>query len=473
MSDDLMTEPENDTADGDAGDVACATIATPGSSARSGFALLAGTAAFTVLGIQAGWGIYLLFGAILALVIMLHELGHFLTAKASGMKVTQFFLGFGPRIWSFHRGETEYGVKALPLGGYVRIIGMHNLENVDPVDEPRSYRQATFPRRLAVAGAGSFVHAVIAFVLLVLLIGPIGRYSNKAPTKTLEGVSEQLTIGGSPPKNIPAPAFVAGLRPGDTIVAINGVAAADWNAIARTIQRAPGKTLRVDIDRGGARLSIDVRPAALETPQGDVIGMIGVTPVRPVTIERQGLGSAIGAAFRIERSLTVDTVRAFGSFFEASNLRSYTDELARAGTGRDPAVAPEDQNRFVSPVGAARIADDLYRSGGVRDLMWLLVIINVSVGVLNMIPLLPFDGGHVAIAIYERVRSRRGRRHSVDVGRLMPLTYAVVTILILIGLSSMYLDVVRPPDVGGDAPTTTVTTSTPGQAPAPATTVGR
>ena len=111
----------------------------------------------------------------LIVMIMLHELGHFLTAKWSGMKVTEFFLGFGPRLWSVRKGETEYGVKAIPAGGYVRIIGMSNLEEVDPADEPRTYRQQPFPRRLSVAVAGSTMHFIIAFVLLFVLLTGGGR----------------------------------------------------------------------------------------------------------------------------------------------------------------------------------------------------------------------------------------------------------------------------------------------------------
>src|SRR5215475_5235858 len=122
--------------------------------------------------IWGGWLLAMILGV--GLMIFLHELGHFVTAKWSGMKVTEFFIGFGPRLWSFHRGETEYGVKALPVGAYVRIIGMNNLDEVDPADEPRTYRQQSFPKRLLVVSAGSLAHFAQAFVLLVVLLGVVG-----------------------------------------------------------------------------------------------------------------------------------------------------------------------------------------------------------------------------------------------------------------------------------------------------------
>src|SRR5438309_10281784 len=127
-----------------------------------------------ILAIFTGFSPFL--GVIFALIaiVMLHEFGHFVTAKWAGMKVTEYFFGFGPRLWSIRRGETEYGIKALPFGGYVRIIGMNNLERVDPEDEPRTYRQKSYPRRLSVAVAGSFMHFVIAFVLLIVLWAAVG-----------------------------------------------------------------------------------------------------------------------------------------------------------------------------------------------------------------------------------------------------------------------------------------------------------
>src|SRR5947208_4997941 len=135
-----------------------------------------------VLAIITGFSPFL--GVIFAIfaIVMLHEFGHFVTAKWAGMKVSEYFFGFGPRLWSIKKGETEYGIKAIPVGGYVRILGMHNLEKVDPADEPRTYRQQSFPRRLSVAVAGSFMHFLLAFLLLVVLWTAVGV--PRPPTKT-------------------------------------------------------------------------------------------------------------------------------------------------------------------------------------------------------------------------------------------------------------------------------------------------
>src|SRR3954453_753366 len=127
-----------------------------------------------VLAIVTGFSPFLAVIFAIIAIVMLHELGHFVTAKWAGMKVTEYFFGFGPRLWSIKKGETEYGIKAVPLGGYVRILGMNNLEQVDPADEARTYRQKSYPRKLTVAAAGSFVHFLLAFLLLVVLWTAIG-----------------------------------------------------------------------------------------------------------------------------------------------------------------------------------------------------------------------------------------------------------------------------------------------------------
>src|SRR3954447_17385336 len=127
-----------------------------------------------VLAIVTGFSPFLgVIGALIA-IVMLHEFGHFVTAKWAGMKVSEYFFGFGPRLWSIKKGETEYGIKAIPVGGYVRILGMNNLEQVDPADEPRTYRQKSFPRKLSVAVAGSFMHFLMAFLLLVVIWTAVG-----------------------------------------------------------------------------------------------------------------------------------------------------------------------------------------------------------------------------------------------------------------------------------------------------------
>ena len=181
----------------------------------------------------------------LPLIIMLHEAAHFITAKRSGMKVTEFFVGFGPRIWSFTRGETEYGVKAVILGGYCRIIGMTNLEDVDPEDEPRAYRSKGYLARVVVAAAGPAVHFVIAFVLMFSLLFVAGDLRHERALTKLDGVS----LG----------AAQAGLKAGDTLVAIDGTRITKWDQVAGVIQKHhAGDRVVMVVERGTSRVTKEV-----------------------------------------------------------------------------------------------------------------------------------------------------------------------------------------------------------------------
>ena len=188
----------------------------------------------------------------LVVMVMLHELGHFVTAKLSGMKVTEYFFGFGPRLWSVRRGETSYGVKAIPAGGYVKIVGMTMLEDVDDADEPRSYRQATFPRRVLVAGAGSIVHFILAFVLIWCVLAFSGVSAPTAPQ-----VTQLLSFGSKP-----TPAQLAGFRPGDTVVSIDGHATPTFGALTAIIGKSAGKQLQVVVRRDGRLVHLIVTPTA-------------------------------------------------------------------------------------------------------------------------------------------------------------------------------------------------------------------
>src|SRR4029453_16810193 len=200
-------------------------------------ALMLGVAA---VGLFFGWGyVWMIIG--LVLMIFLHELGHFVTAKWSGMKVTDFFIGFGPRIWSFQRGETQYGVKAIPAGAFVRIIGMNNLDETDPADEARTYRQQSFPKRLLVVSAGSIMHFIQAFVLLVILLAvvgvPGGTLSDKGQHDERWGVGK-VTPGSAAAaaglaRGEPAP---AGLRTDDDIVNFGGQPVASWDEVTDLIR---------------------------------------------------------------------------------------------------------------------------------------------------------------------------------------------------------------------------------------------
>ena len=374
------------------------------------------------------------FGTILVIVsfffmIVLHELGHFVMAKRAGMKVTEFFVGFGPRIWSIHRGETEYGIKALPLGGYCKIIGMTNLEDVAPADEPSAYRSKGYLARLGVAVAGSVVHFVIALVLMFLVVWGAGDYRNGELRSTLSGVEPG------------APADAAGIEAGDTILEIDGVAIEEWQDVPDTVRPRDGETVDFVVERDGVELTLPVTLAETHPQVEGKAGYAGVSPTSYVP-EPGALGSLKEAPLAVA-DLTKESVSALGRMFSLEGLRSYRDTLAGSDSG-DGAGDDTGTERFVSPVGFGRLANQAVVAGWVST-FFLLISINVFVGIFNMVPLLPFDGGHVAIATYERVMSTiRRRRVQVDVAKLLPLTVAVVGILAFIFLSALFLDVSRP-----------------------------
>jgi membrane-associated protease RseP (regulator of RpoE activity) len=362
--------------------------------------------------------------AAIVIMVMVHELGHFATAKWSGMKVTEYFLGFGPRLWSVRRGETEYGVKAIPAGGYVRIIGMSETEEVDPADEPRTYRQQPFHNRLAVAVAGSVMHFVMAFVLLWGLVVFIG-----IPNASSVSVSALAPLSG----NVD-PAASAGIRPGDIFESVDGVKITSVTGLQEIIAAHVNSSLAVVMNRDGRQVDLRVTPE--ET--GSSKGRIGVVITNPNVRTNPLIG--FGRAGVELGRVTSLSISGLGTVFSPHGIRNYVHDLTNtkaAGQSSANGTRPE------SIVGAVRTAAQGAQEG-MGDLIIVLVSINVFVGLINMFPMLPLDGGHVLIACYERIRSRRGQRYRADVNKLTPFAYALLVFLGFIFLSSLYLDIVHP-----------------------------
>ena len=363
----------------------------------------------------------------LFVMIMLHELGHFVAAKRSGMKVTEFFVGFGPRLWSVRRGETEYGVKAVPLGGYCRIIGMTNLEEVDPADEPRAYRNKRTGPKVLVAAAGPAVHFVIALVLMFAVLFFAGDYKHERATLTLA----QTTQG----------AAAAGLKAGDTVVSINGTPVTEWTQVQHLINppehpARPGDVVEFVVRRDGSDLTLPVTLQESTDPGAKRV-IAGVAP--STVVPRPGVVTAVTQAPKQVTDEAWLSIKAIGSMFSPAGISNYFRILS----GDTSSKTNQDQ-RFSSPVGVGALATDAVRAGWV-DVFGLLIAINVFVGLFNLLPLLPFDGGHIAIALYERAASTiRRRRVQVDVTKLLPLTVAVVAVLGFIFLSSLFLDITHP-----------------------------
>jgi len=390
--------------------------------------ILAGIVVWAVLQPAVVGTVAILFSIIL--MIMLHEFGHFVMAKRGGMKVTEFFIGFGPRLWSFRRGETEYGVKAFfLLGGYVRIIGMHNLEEVAPEDEPRAYRSRPFRDRLGVAVAGSAMHFLIALVLIFVLLAAYGD----------PRTAEALPIVGSVLDGSPAQA--AGLQEGDRIVAVDGTPIEVWQDVPDLVEPRFGDDIVVTVDRDGEQLDLAITPEAVER-DGETVGRVGVANSGDITpYERVSLPSAFTDSFVLFSNGARNSVDGLGTVFSPSGLSRYWEALTNEGQDE---TGEQVNERFVSPVEFPRLAGFAVEEGGAAVLQ-LLIAINIFIGIFNLIPLLPFDGGHVSIAVYEKVASTIRRRPvHADVAKLLPVTSAVILVLGFILITSIYLGIVSP-----------------------------
>ena len=383
-------------------------------SAISGAALLA---LFVWLGVTSPWTFVFVVGLLVS--VFLHEMGHFVTARRSGMKVTQFFMGFGPRLWSTQRGEVEYGIRALPLGAFVRIVGMNNLDECDPTDEPRAYRAQSYPKRMLVITAGSLMHGVIALVLFFGVYATSGRYTETG----------DVLVTSPPAAN--SPAEQSGVVLGDVIREIDGIVVSSRDQfIDQIVSKKPGQTVTVIVDRSGERVSLNATLG--NNPVDASIAYFGVASwsldyvrVNPV--------KAIGYA---SQDLVVTAGRSVAGVFVVLNpvniVNSVIDDKA------DPATRPG------TVVGASQLGGEIGRQDGLKGVLLLLASVNIFVGVFNLFPLLPFDGGHAAIATYERFRSRRGKTYRADVGKMVPVATMVVGLLALLLIVGLYLDLTQP-----------------------------
>lgn len=391
------------------------TQGAPSRSARlTGLLLLA---LLVWLAVANTWTFVFVLGLLVS--VFLHEVGHFATARWTGMKATQFYMGFGPRVWSTTRRGVEWGVRALPLGAFVRIIGMNNLDEVEPVDEPMAYRSKSFPRKLLVITAGSLMHMLIALVLFTGVFAIAGR--------------EQST-GAAIVKSVDAmlgPAREIGLQPDDVLVSIGGQPVDDnASVVAAILSKSPGDSVRVvwerDGEQGAAAAVLATNPSDPTRPYmgiyADDRGWVRLSPVAAIA----------GAISRIGGTI-VDSVRGVALALNPVNS-------IRHLTGDDAPL----ETRPTTLVGVSQVGGDIGDSDGLKGVLVLLALLNVFVGVFNMFPLLPFDGGHAAIAIYERIRSRGGRRHVADISKMVPVATAVVGMLAFLLLTGLWLDVTRP-----------------------------
>ena len=372
-----------------------------------------------------------LIGMILAffVMIMLHEFGHFTMAKRADMKVTEFFVGFGPRLWTKTKGETEYGVKAIPLGGYCKVIGMTNLDDIAPEDEPRTYRSKTWFQKVRMAAAGPAVHFMIAGVLIFCVLFFAGDYRAQKLTTTLSDVS--------------AGAAAAHLQKGDQIIAIDNQPVKSWNDVHTIVAgpkdhpRVAGDTVSVEYQRGGVVNTVNVT-LQTSTDSGPKRVVVGIAP-QVSSLPHPGVLAAVAESPKQEFDIGWSSLKAVGTMFSPSGIANYFHILSG-----DKSKSVNQDQRFVSPVGFGQLANDAVKAGWV-DALGLLIAINIFVGLFNLLPLLPFDGGHIAVASYEAVMSKiRRRRVQVDFAKLMPVMVAVFAIFGFIAISSLFLDITNP-----------------------------
>jgi membrane-associated protease RseP (regulator of RpoE activity) len=440
-------------------------------------------------------GVVLFFGAILAS-IGLHELGHMIPAKKFGGKVTQYFIGFGPTVWSKRVGETEYGVKAIPLGGYVKIVGMlppgaehladeveldeqgnqvvkvrksntgmftqlisdaraAEWETIQPEDTDRLFYKMAWWKKVVVMSGGPSVNILIAFFIFFAVFSTYG-------TKTVEPdagrpvidtvskcvipyVENRTTCRASDPES---PAYEAGLRPGDVVTTFNGTPITDWDQLRELIRGNEDGAAVIGYERDGRQLTgttnttVEARPTSATDETLRQVGFLGVTPTSHIETTTGGV------LYTLEEmgGMTVDTVQALGT------LPVKVWGVAKAIVGVEERAADSP----VSIVGGGRLAGETvsHDSFPVKEkAVFLLMLVggfNFFIGMFNFIPLLPLDGGHIAGALWEALRRGlarlRGRPDPgyVDVAKLLPIAYGVASLLLVMGVVLIVGDLVVP-----------------------------
>jgi len=369
------------------------------------------------LAVKNPWTFVFVVGLLIS--IFLHEVGHFVTARRSSMLVTQFFMGFGPRVWSIRRNEVEYGIRALPLGAFVRIVGMNNLDEVDVADEARTYRAQSYPKRMLVITAGSVMHLLIALTLFVAVYSFAGRIQETGKVAVM-----QLVEGETPARS-------AGIVQDDVIESFNNVRVYERaDLIEQIVATSPGDRVEVTYRHDKEQRTATV--TMIQNPANPTIAYFGVGAWSRDYVKLSP-PAAVWQSFRDMISDVGMSVKGVVTVLNPVNsIEHLTDENADINT------------RPSTVVGASQMGGTVGRQEGLKGVILMLASINVFVGVFNMLPLLPFDGGHAAIATYERLRSRRGKVYRADISKMIPVATTVVALLALLLFTGLYLDITRP-----------------------------
>ena len=431
--------------------------------------------------------------------IALHEVGHLIPAKKFGVKVTQYMVGFGPTIWSRRRGETEYGLKAVPLGGYIRMIGMFppkpgadpsllrgsstgrfsqlmdqaradSMEQVKPGDEDRVFYKLSTPRKLVVMLGGPTVNLVIAVLLLggIFTLFGVGEYTTRVSSVS-RCVQTVPASGTAPaacsPSDPQAPANLAGIRPGDRIISLAGQPVSSWDDVKTMVRPNGGRRIDVVVERNGKRLTLAATPILNEVPRVDAKGALVTGPGGKALTDRVGfMGFSPSAEIVKQPVLAVPALigsQIAGTASVVFRIPQKMVGIAQAAFGD----GERDPNGPMSVVGVGRVAGEVADgqltglagtgSSKVVLLLSLIASLNLALFVFNMIPLLPLDGGHAAGALWEGLKRQvarlRGRPNPgyVDVAKALPVAYGVSIALIGMSVLLIYADVVNPVKFGG------------------------
>jgi membrane-associated protease RseP (regulator of RpoE activity) len=356
----------------------------------------------------------------LILVIVIHEAAHFGVARLFGIKVTEFFVGFGPKIWSTKRGETEVGFKWIPAGGYVKIAGMSPFEEVPPEDLPRTYGAKPRWQRALVIVAGPATHFVLAFLCFAVWLALVGEVNSPR----LDEVEPRLD-------GVTSPAAAAGLRAGDRVVAVDGIERPTHEELKAATMASVGEPMTLTVERGSQTITVEVVPVMSEV-DGQQIARIGVLLGDG---RRETLGPLAAAAGGAEllRNTLVDTVQSIGRVFGPEGIGRVAQLVFTD--------APRDVNDPASIVGVGQVAGSIASDpeGSFWDILFLFAVVNVFVGFLNLLPLPPFDGGHLAILAIEKVRGR-----PIDMRKVIPVSAAVAAFFIVFTIAVIYVDIVKP-----------------------------
>ena len=382
--------------------------------------------------------------------VALHECGHMWVARATGMKVRRYFVGFGPTLWSTRRpnklGSTEYGVKAIPLGGFCDIAGMTAIDEIAPEDRPYAmYRQKVW-KRVAVLAAGPGMNFVIGLILIYAIAVIWGLPNLHPPTTAIVGetgcVAAQISKEELADCTGPGPAADAGIRAGDVIVKVGDTSVGTFDEARSELQKAAGPTPIV-VERDGEAIStvVDVTRTQRYTDESDeptTVGAIGISAAQ-FGPTQYNPASAVPATFAFTGDLAVELGKSLARI--PTKIGALVDAIG--GGERDPETP-------ISVVGASIIGGDTVDHGLWVAFWFFLAQLNFVLGAINLIPLLPFDGGHIAIAVFEKIRnmirSARGMVAAAPVNylKLMPATYVILVVVVGYMLLTVTADLVNP-----------------------------